>query len=187
MRVPRADPVTFAPDEVLHFPLPNPTNDLYGESPLELVPEEARIDLQALRSNKAIFQNGLNPSAVLLMDENSKKEDVQVMTNMLKQSHTGSGNQHKIVAFSKTKEFKPWTMSNHDLEFLKLPDLATTKVTTAYRIPKVLLAHHNAGDYDTTSFLIRDTYQPRLPAHAAADRGHHHRTPHSPLQHQAAP
>lgn len=80
------------------------------------------------------------------------------MTEMLKQSHTGSGDQHKIVALSKTKEFKPWTMTNRDLEFLKLRDLAASKVTTAYRIPKVLLGHHNAGDYATTKFLIRDTY-----------------------------
>ena len=158
MRSPDGDEVKFDADEVLDFPLPNPTHDLYGESPLELVLEEAGIDLQALRSNKAIFQNGLNPSAVLLMDETAKPGDAKTMTDMLKQSHTGSGNQHKIVALSKTKEFKPWTMTNRDLEFLKLRDLATSKVTTAYRIPKVLLGHHNAGDYATTKFLIRDTY-----------------------------
>jgi len=101
--------------------------------------EEAGIDLQALRSNKAIFQNGLSPSAVLLMDETAKADDAKTMTDMLKQSHTGSDNQHKLVALSKTKDFKPWTMTNRDLEYLKLRELATSKVTTAYRIPKVLL------------------------------------------------
>jgi HK97 family phage portal protein len=158
MRTPGGEPVAFTADEVLHFPLPNPTNDLYGESPLELVLEEAGIDLQALRSNKAIFQNGMSPSAVLLMDETAKAEDAKVMTDMLKQSHTGASNQHKVMALSKTRDFKPWTMTNRDLEYLKLRDLATSKVTTAYRLPKVLLGHHNAGDYATTKFLIRDTY-----------------------------
>ena len=94
------------------------------------------------------------------MDENSKKEDAQAMTDMLKASHGGSSNQHKVLALSKIKSFQPWTMTNRDLEFLKLRDLATSKVTTAYRIPKVLLGHHNAGDYATTKFLIRDTYNP---------------------------
>jgi HK97 family phage portal protein len=158
MRQTNGQEVKFDGDEVLDFALPNPTSDIYGESPLELVLEEAGIDLQALRSNKAIFQNGMNPSAVLMMDESAKREDAAAMTAMLKQAHTGSGNQHKIVALSKTKDFKPWTMSNRDLEFLKLRDLATSKVTTAYRIPKVMLGHHNAGDYATTKFLIRDTY-----------------------------
>ncbi|HEV2126679.1 MAG TPA: phage portal protein, partial [Chloroflexota bacterium] len=59
MRAPSGEEVHFDADEVLDFPLPSPTNDLYGESPLELVLEEAGIDLQALRSNKAIFQNAL--------------------------------------------------------------------------------------------------------------------------------
>src|SRR5690349_2686099 len=36
--------IPFDVDQVLHFPLPNPTNDLYGESPLELVVEDAGID-----------------------------------------------------------------------------------------------------------------------------------------------
>ncbi len=84
MRTPAGEPVTFTTDEVLHFPLPNPTNDLYGESPLELVLEEAGIDLQALRSNKAIFQNRMNPSVALLVDEPAKAQDAKMMTDMLK-------------------------------------------------------------------------------------------------------
>ncbi|MDP9353968.1 MAG: phage head morphogenesis protein, partial [Chloroflexota bacterium] len=35
----------------------------------------------------------------------------------------------------------------------------TSKVTTSFRLPKVLLGHHNAGDYATTKFLIRETHQ----------------------------
>jgi hypothetical protein len=56
--------------------------------------EEAGIDLQALRSNKAIFQNGLNPSADLLMDEKSTVADAKALTAQLKEAHSGSGNQH---------------------------------------------------------------------------------------------
>lgn len=158
MRAPGEEPVVFDADEVLDFPLPNPTNDLYGESPLELVLEEAGIDLQSLRSNKAIFQNGLNPSAIILMDEKATPQQAKDVTDQLKQSHSGAANQHKLLALSRVKDYKPSTMSPRDLEFLKLRELATSKVTTAYRIPKVLLGHHNAGDYATTKFLIRETY-----------------------------
>ena len=108
------------------------------------------------------------------------------MTEMLKQSHTGSTNQHKIVALSKTKEFKPWTMTNRDLEFLKLRNLATSKVTTAYRIPKVLLDHHNAGDYGHHQVPDSRHLQPRLPTHAANYRGDHDGTADSQLKPGAA-
>ena len=37
IRSPDGDEVKFDVDEVLDFPLPHPTHDLYGESPLELV------------------------------------------------------------------------------------------------------------------------------------------------------
>lgn len=117
MHSPDSEEVHFDADEALDFPLPNPTSDLYGESPLELVVEEAGIDPQALCSNKAIFQNGMSPSAVLLMDETAKPQDAKTMTDMLKLSHTGSADQHKVVALSKTKDLKPWTLTNRDLEF----------------------------------------------------------------------
>lgn len=58
--------VKFKADEVLYFALLNPTSDIYGESPLELVLDEAGINLKVLRANKAIFRNGMNPSAALL-------------------------------------------------------------------------------------------------------------------------
>jgi phage portal protein BeeE len=61
MRAPGSDPVVFKPEEVKHFALPNPTNSIYGEGRVELLIEEAGIDLMALRSNKAIFQDGLSP------------------------------------------------------------------------------------------------------------------------------
>jgi HK97 family phage portal protein len=151
-------PIDFDVDEVLDFPLPNPTSDLYGEAPLELVLEEAGIDLMALRSNKAIFQNGMNPSAVVEMDEKSTRADAQAVTDQLKQAHTGAANQHKIVAIAKSRKFTPTTLTHKDMEYLGLRKLSTSKVARAYRLPLFLLGEHNAGDYASTKFLIRDTY-----------------------------
>ncbi|MDP9369226.1 MAG: phage portal protein, partial [Chloroflexota bacterium] len=159
MRVPGADALAFPPEEVLHFRLPNPTNDLHGESPLELVVEEAGIDLQALRSNKAIFTNGLSPSALLLLDEQATPEQAKQLTDQITQRHQGASNRHKLIALARVKDFKPYTLTPKDMESLGLRDLATSKVTTAFRLPKVLLGHHNAGDYATTKFLIRETHQ----------------------------
>ncbi|MDP9367677.1 MAG: phage portal protein [Chloroflexota bacterium] len=159
MRVPGADAIAFPPEEVLHFRLPNPSNDLHGESPLELVVEEAGIDLQALRSNKAIFTNGLSPSALLLLDEQATPEQAKQLTDQITQRHQGVGNRHKLIALARVKDFKPYTLTPKDMESLGLRDLATSKVTTAFRLPKVILGHHNAGDYATTKFLIRETHQ----------------------------
>lgn len=143
----------------MHFTTVNPNSDIYGEGAVELVLEEAGSDLQALRSNQAIFQNGMNPSAVLLMDGTAKADDAKQMTAMLKQSHTGSGNQYKLVALSRTKDFKPWTLTHKDLEFLGLRNLSTTKVARGFRTPVFMFGEHNAGDFATAGVLVRETHQ----------------------------
>ena len=62
----------FTPGEIAHPRLPSAHNDLYGQSPLLPAMEEIGLDLQAVRSNRAIFENGLKPSAILLMESGDK-------------------------------------------------------------------------------------------------------------------
>jgi HK97 family phage portal protein len=159
MRGPDGTKVPFQPDEVIHFQLPSPDSDIYGEGRVELAVEEAGIDLQALRSNKAIFTNGMNPSAVLLLDDKATPDDAKRLTSELRQGHAGADNRNKILALSRVVDFKPWSMTPKDLDFLGLRNLATEKVTTAMGVPQVLLGNHNAGDYATTKFLVRIMHQ----------------------------
>ena len=60
---------SFKPEEISHFRLANPNHDLYGQSPLERALEEVGLDLSAIRSNKAMFQNGLKPSTIVLFND----------------------------------------------------------------------------------------------------------------------
>jgi len=54
-------PVVFSPDEVLHFKLPNPGNEVYGLSPLESLFLPIETDLWAQEYNKKFFQNHATP------------------------------------------------------------------------------------------------------------------------------
>lgn len=151
--------VTFEAWEVLHFRLPNPTNDLYGESPLSSALEDIGLDLQAMRSNRAIFANGFKPSAFVVLDNDLNVEEQKAVATQLKALHTGSSNQHKLVISPGIKDVKPWAQTLKDMEFTAQRELSTKKVTTAYRIPMVLLGYHNAGDYASTEILKREVHE----------------------------
>lgn len=159
MRGPNNKTVPFTPEEVVHFQLPNPQSDIYGEGRVELVVEEAGIDLQALRANKAIFINGLSPSALILLDDKATQEDAKALTAMIRQNHEGATNRHKLLALSRVQDFKPYSMTLKDMEFLGLRELSTEKVTTGMGVPKFLLGNHNAGDYASGRFLVRNMEQ----------------------------
>jgi len=159
MRGKGGEVITFTPEEVIHFQLPNPDSDVYGEGRVELAVEEAGIDLQALRSNKSIFINGMSPSALLILDEKADHEDARKLTEMIRQNHSGADNRNKLLAVSRVQEFKPYSMTPKEMDFLGLRNLATEKVTTVMGVPKVLLGNHNSGDYATTKFLVREMQQ----------------------------
>lgn len=151
--------IVFLEEEVIHFQLPNPVNDLYGLGRVEKVVQEAGLDLQALQSNKSIFSNGMQPSVVLQLDDMATPDDAKRLTDELRQSHTGADNRHKILALARLKDVKPYSLTPKDLDFLGLRKLSTDKVTTGMGVPKVLLGNHNSGDYATTEFLDRNMNQ----------------------------
>lgn len=156
MRLPGQEAITFTPEEVIYFKLPNPINSVSGEGRVELLIEEAGIDLLALRSNKSIFQNGQSYSAVIMLDEKATPKEARELTDQIKQAHTGAENQHKLVAVSKARDFKPMTMTMRDMEFVGMRHLSTEKVTTAMGVPEFLLGNHNTGDYQSGKFLVRE-------------------------------
>lgn len=159
MTSPGNEKIVFKPEEVIHFQLPNPNSDVYGEGRVELLVEEAGIDLQALRSNKSIFINGLSPSALILLDDQADSDDAKSLTDTIRQGHTGADNRNKLLALARVRDFKPYSISPKEMDFLGLRKLATEKVTAVMGVPKVLLGNHNSGDYATTKFLVREMHQ----------------------------
>lgn len=158
-RVNGREAVRFDKEEVLHARQPNPTNDLYGEPPLASPLEDIGLDLQAMRANRAIFENGLDPSVVILLDENATPEQATELTRRIEQRHQGAGKRHGVMAVSHAKDIKPYSLTLKDMEFTALRGLTTSKVSTAYRIPLLLLGHHNAGDYASSDILYREVHE----------------------------
>ena len=89
-RAPGSERVRFESQEGLHLTTVKPTSEIHGEGAVESLGGEAGIDLRAPRSNKAILQNGLNPSAVALMEEGSKVDVGRRVTEQDKRAHAGS-------------------------------------------------------------------------------------------------
>ena len=150
--------VNFKPEEISHFRLSNPINDLYGRSPLESALEEIRGDLSALRANTAIFENGMSPSMILLMNEKSTPDQAQKATDAINANHKGVSKWRKLLAISQVNKVEPYGNTLKDMEFSQLRDLATTKVAAAFGVPKFLLGMKDAADFATSDVLERQFY-----------------------------
>ena len=147
----------FLPGEISRYQLPSVVNDLYGHSPLESVMQEVNLDIQALRANKAIFDNGFKPSVIVRMKD-GVKDTVERLAALITQRHTGAAHQHGIVAVSGVEEITPYAQTLKDMAFTALRELTTQKVSTAYRVPKFMLNLKGAHDLATSSVQERQFF-----------------------------
>jgi len=163
MRAPNAaEPVVFEPHEVIHFRLPNPTHDLYGLSPLEILVPEVQTDLHMQRANQAYFDNDMTPDSILMLDDNLSDEEAKKAKRMIAEKHQGSDKKHKMMVARGVKDIKILGSTMKDAEFLAGRDLTTKKVTAAYEVPEVLLGYHNRGDYATSDVMERIFYNTKI-------------------------
>ncbi len=147
----------FQPGEISRYQLPSVVNDLYGHSPLESVMQEVNLDIQALRANKAIFDNGFKPSVIVRMKD-GVKDTVERLASIINQRHAGASQQHGIVAVSGVEDITPYAQTLKDMEFTALRELTTQKVSTAYRVPKFMLNLKGAHDLATSSVQERQFF-----------------------------
>ena len=151
----------FLPPEISRFQLPSVVNDLYGHSPLESVMQEVNLDIQALRANKAIFDNGFKPSVIVRMKD-GVKDTVERLSALINQRHTGAAHQHGIVAVSGVEDIQPYAQTLKDMEFTALRELTTIKVANAYGVPAIFLNQKGTSKYNTVSAEERQFYNGRI-------------------------
>jgi len=152
---------TFLPPEISRFQLPSVVNDLYGHSPLESVMQEVNLDIQALRANKAIFDNGFKPSVIVRMKD-GVKDTVERLASIINQRHAGASQQHGIVAVSGVEDIQPYAQTLKDMEFTALRELTTIKVANAYGVPAIFLNQRGASRYMTVNAEERQFYNGRI-------------------------
>lgn len=84
----------FKPEEITHFMLFDPDNDVYGLSPLESLTSTVAQDLFAQQYNESFFANNAQTGVVFNM-RNASKEEVERNREFLKKDYVGSQNAHK--------------------------------------------------------------------------------------------
>lgn len=89
-------PVSYKPNEILHFMIDDPGNDLYGLSPLESLRIPVSTDLYAQRYNAAFFRNsGMTGTIIAIKSTNTA--DVSRNKQWLEQNYFGADAAHKPI------------------------------------------------------------------------------------------
>jgi HK97 family phage portal protein len=147
-----ADPLTGACN-ILHWRAFNPLDDWYGIAPLEAAMMSVDQHNAAGTWNQALLQQSARPSGALVY---APKEGPQTLTNDQLQrlreefdtSYGGARNAGRPLILEGGLEWKPLSLSPHDMEWLAGRDIAARDIALAFGVPAQLVGISGSQTYN---------------------------------------
>jgi HK97 family phage portal protein len=133
------DIVTFNPEEIIHFRIDDPDNDLYGLSPLESLKWAVTSDIYAQIYNGAFFKNsGL--SGTIIAIKNSDPAEIERNRKWLTENYSGLGAAHKpIVIEGSNVTVEKAVVTHNEMGFLEGRTFIIQEILAVLDVPPAKL------------------------------------------------
>ena len=136
-------------------------DELTGDSPLEAAAMEVRQQIKGKYHNMSLLDNGGRLSLVVAFKDSDGIDDDEHKSRKkrINEDLGGSGNAGKIAVISGSEvEIKEVGVSNKDMDFVELDNLASQAIYLRYEIPLPLVST-SATTYNNYENAILDLYE----------------------------
>lgn len=131
--------IEYAPDEIIHFKTPNPSNPFRGLGRAEAIAETIDLDSLTNALSRQFFENGAMLRFILTTDKNLQEEQVNRLKKEFQAAHGGIRNAFKIGLFHGGIKPEIISSSNKDMEFLAQLEWYRDKIMVAFGNTKASL------------------------------------------------
>jgi HK97 family phage portal protein len=165
---------------ICHLKLFNPTDDLYGQSPLEAAAIAVDIHNAGGAWNKALIDNAARPSGALVYrgtqgNERLSVEQFERLKAELTNAHTGAANAGRPLLLEGGLEWTSMSLSPAEMDFVEARNGSARDIALAFGVPPMLLGIPGDNTYanyrEANLAFWRQTVLP-LVQKAAATFGH---------------
>jgi len=138
-------------EDIGHLKFPNPNNDFYGLSPLQVLLRQVQIDTDATNFTRAFFNNAGVPSGLLKLKRRiSNQEEADRLRTQWRGQFRGDRNWHRIAILDEDASYETMGSSIGQMEIPELRALSESRICAAFGVPAILVGA-NVG-------LQRSTY-----------------------------
>ncbi len=155
-----------APPPILHVALFNPLDDHYGAPPLEAAQMALDLHNAASAWNKALLDNAARPSGALVYGGagNLSDEQFERLKEELEANFSGSANAGRPLLLEGGLDWRPLSLTPHDMDFLEAKNGAAREIALAFGVPPMLLGIPGDATYanyaEASRVLWRQTILP---------------------------
>ena len=133
-----AKAVTFKANDVAHFRLPNPGNEVYGLSPIESLDIVIETDLYAQDYNRNFFKNHAVPRLHVDLS-NCTLPQLKRVREYFNSYFKGSKNAHKTIVTEGGAKITPIGTKPNDMEFLNQRKFSRDEICSVFGVPPMKL------------------------------------------------
>jgi HK97 family phage portal protein len=130
--------VTFKADEIAHFRLPNPGNEVYGLSPIESLDAVIETDLYAQDYNLHFFKNHAVPRLHVDLG-NCTLPQLKRVREYFAKEFQGTSNAHKTIVTEGGAKVTPIGTKPNDMEFLNQRKFSRDEICSVFGVPPMKL------------------------------------------------
>ena len=150
--------IAFAPEDVVWLRYDNPVDEYSGLSPISAARMAIDTAYGAMRSNKAIFEGGMQLSGVLGPADKRQaltREQTEMLAAMLERRFRGADKAHRLAVLTQPVAFTALNLTPKDAEFLGLMRWGMREVCTAFGVPPELIGDHEHATYSNIQQAAR--------------------------------
>ncbi len=160
-----------------HLKLFNPTDDLYGQSPLEAAAIAVDIHNAGGAWNKALIDNAARPSGALVYRgvpgaERLSEDQFERLKAELSQAHTGAANAGRPLLLEGGLEWTCMSLTPAEMDFVEARRAAARDIALAFGVPPMLLGIPGDATYanykEANTAFWRQTIVPLVSKASAA-------------------
>ena len=131
---------TIPAEDVCHLALPNPSGDLYGLAPLQVLARTVNLDLNMTDYAKVFFQNAGVPSGLLKVKRRlQSQEEASVIRNRWRSQFGGKNNFHRVAIMDDDAEYQPMASTMKDLALNELHNFTEARICAVFGVPPILI------------------------------------------------
>lgn len=141
---------TFKPEELVHFTLFDPDDDLGGLPPTAWILQTISVDAQMDRFSKSYFENDATPAGYFFNPSAVSDNDAERQVAWWRRFFQGVRNKGKMGYLDRGTEYRTVTPVMADLAMAELDEKTKRRIAGAYGVPTTISLMDDAANYSTS-------------------------------------
>ena len=142
----------IVPSDIEHLKLPNPYDDRYGLSPLQVAAKYVNLDGSVSSFLRAYFANAGVPAGLLKINRRiSSQQEADAARNKWRSSFSGPRGWHGIAVLDEDASYQQVASNVKDMDTSAITAVAETRICAVFGVPPILVGLQSGLESSTYS------------------------------------